>query len=241
LPLLAITVAPAAFAATLVIPPAQESVEGNEADVFPFGRSAASNEPYRYQQVYNASGFGEQPEAITIDELRFRPDAGNQVDTTITVQSIEVRLSTTQVAADGLDNANFDNNIGPDAVLVYSGSLLWPIPSTGTVPRPFELPITLTTPFVYDPSAGNLLLEVYNLSDSFPFEYSLDRENAVDETSRVVEVVIPGTGDHVIPPVGTGSRGLVTQFVYNTPEPASVATGAMALLALASLRRSRSA
>jgi hypothetical protein len=239
LPVFAIALAPAAFAATVVIPAAQEFVAGNEANAFPFGKTAASNEPYRYQQVYNASGFGEQAEPITIDEIRFRPDGNNQFLTGITVDSIEVRLSTTSTAADGLDNVDFDNNIGPDATLVYSGSLLWPIPSAGS-PRPFELPITLTAPFVYDPSAGNLLLEVYNLSETFPLEYLLDTQNTPgDAISRVVEVVIPSSGEHEIPPVGTGSRGLITQFVYTAPEPASIGAGVAALFALATLRRSR--
>ena len=236
LPALALALAPGAFAETVVIPNAQATVEGNESDVFPFGRSAASNEPYRYQQVYNAVGFGEQSDVITIEALYFRPDQNNAVNNTITVQSIEVRLSTTQVAADGLDNADFDNNIGPDATLVYSGSLNWPIPSSGS-PHPFELPLEFTTPFVYDPSAGNLLLEVYNLSEVFPFEYSLDRQNSVDETSRVVEVVIPSTGEHVIPPVGVGSRGLVTQFVYTVPEASGSAASLVAILAIAVWKR----
>lgn len=240
LPVLAIALAPAAFAATVVIPAAKEFVDGNEANAFPFGKTAVSNNPYRYQQVYNASGFGEQVDPITIDEIRFRPDGTNQVVTSITIQSIEVRLSTTQVAADQLDNADFDNNIGPDATLVYSGNLIWPAPEAGD-PRPFNLPITLSTPFEYDPSAGNLLLEVYNLSEIFPLEYVLDTQNSVDETSRVVEVTIPGSGEHQIPPVGTGSRGLITQFVYTAPEPGAIGAGITALFALATLRRSRSA
>ena len=237
LSLLAIVVAPTAFADMVVIPNAQTSVEGNEANAFPFGRTAASNEPYRYQQVFNASGFGEQAVPITIDEIRFRTDSNNTVATTITVQSIEVRFSTTQVAADGLDNVLFDNNIGPDATLVYSGGLVWPIPVLSAPPHPFEQTIPLTTSFVYDPSAGNLLLEVYNLSADFPFEYTMDTQNSVDETSRVVEVVIPGTGEHQISPVGTGSRGLVTQFVYTVPEPSSAWAGVVAAFGLLALRR----
>jgi hypothetical protein len=244
LPVLAMALAPGAFAATVVIPNAQATVEGNEANAFPFGRTAASNEPYRYQQVYNAVGFGEQAGPILIEALNFRPDKNNSVNNPITVQSIEVRLSTTQVAADGLDNVVFDNNIGPDATLVYAGSLNWPTPSSGS-PHPFELPLVFTTPFVYDPSAGNLLLEVYNLSETFAFEYVLDTHNtlpgAPDEISRIVEVVIPATGEHEIPPVGSGSRGLVTQFVYTAPELGSIGAGVAALFALATLRRSRSA
>ncbi len=241
LSLMAIAIAPGAIAETVVIPNAQTSVEGNEANVLPFGRTVTSNEPYRYQQVYNASGFGEQSAPITIDEIRFRTDSNNTVATTITVGSLEVRLSTTQAAADGLDNVTFDNNIGPDATLVYAGGLLWPIPLLSAPPHPFEQTIVLTTPFEYDPSAGNLLLEIYNLSEVFPFEYTLDLQNTLsDEVSRAVENVVPSTGAHVIAtPQQNQSRGLVTQFVYNTPEAGTLGAGVVALCALVSLRRSR--
>ena len=238
LSLLAIVVAPAAFADTVVIPNAQTSVEGNEFNSFPFGRfNFFSNNPYRYQQVYNSSGFGEQTAQITIDEIRFRPDSNNSFATTMTVESIEVRLSTTAALADGLDNVNFDNNIGSDATLVYSGDLIWPIPTVTAAPRPFELVIPLTTSFVYDPSGGNLLLEIYNFSEVFPIAYQLDLENVVDETSRVVEVVIPGTGVHEVAPIGSSSSGLVTQFVYTVPEPSSAWAGVVAAFGLLALRR----
>ena len=232
--------APAAFADTLVIPAAQESVEGNEANAFPFGKTAVSNNPYRYQQVYNASGFsglGEPGDVVTISELRFRTDSTNQVPTTVNVNDIEVHLSTTAVAADGLDNEIFDNNIGPDDTIVFSGTRIFPVPTVTTAPRPFEVTIPIT-PFTYDPSEGNLLLEVYNFSEFFPLGYTLDLQNTVgDETSRVVEVIVPGTGNHVIPPVGIGSRGLVTQFVYTVPEAGALGTGMTALFALTALRR----
>ena len=236
--LLAIVVAPAAFADTVVIPNAQASVEGNEDNAFPFGRgSVFSNNPYRYQQVYNASGFGEQAGPITIDEIRFRPDSNNSSATTMTVGSIQVSLSSTTAAADGLNNVDFDQNIGSDGTVVYSGGLLWPIPTMTAAPRPFELAIPLTTSFVYDPSGGNLLLEIYNFSEVFPIAYQLDLENVVDETSRVVEVVIPGTGVHEVAPIGSSSSGLVTQFVYTVPEPSSAWAGVVAAFGLLALRR----
>ena len=233
-------VAQGAFAATVVIPNAQTSVEANESNAFPFGRTLTSKDPYRYQQVYNASGFGEQAAPITIDEIRFRPDSNNFFATAITVQSVQVWLSTTDAVADELDNVTFDNNIGTGASLVHSGELIWPMPTITAEPRPFELVIRVRPRFEYDPSAGNLLLEVYNNSASFPVGYTLDLEEAVDETSRVVETVIPGTNTHEIAAIPAGtSRGLVTQFVYNTPEPGTLGTGIAALLALAALRRPR--
>jgi len=249
----AMVVAPGAFADTVVIPNAQTSVEGGESNTLPFGRTLFSNDPYRYQQVYNASGFGEQAAPITIDEIRFRPDSNNFFATTMTVGSIEVRLSTTQAAADGLDNDIFDNNIGSNPTLVYSGGLVWPIPTVTAAPRPFELAIPLATSFEYDPSGGNLLLEIYNLSVNFPLDYILDTENTIDEVSRAIDNIVPGTCQVNMPrtcetctceiatTLQNQSRGLVTQFVYTVPESSAVASGVGALVALAALRRTRTA
>jgi hypothetical protein len=223
-----------AGADTVVIPNAQTSSEGGASNVFPFGATVFSpNNPFRSQQVYGAVGFGVE-EPITITELRFRADTNNTFITPIVVQDIEVRLSTTAKEPDALDNVDHDANLGLDSTLVYDGGLNWPAPSAG-IPRPFELPIVFTTPFEYDPTAGNLLVEVYNLSESFPLEYGLDAHSATDETSRVLELKNKETGDPVIPAAST--IGLVTQFVYTVPEAESLASSLVALLAVGALAR----
>ena len=62
-------------------------------------------------------------------------------------------LSTTSKDWNNL-SATFASNIGPDNQTVFSGNLAqsWSFPKTMT--------ITLTTPFLYDPSKGNLLMDV---------------------------------------------------------------------------------
>jgi hypothetical protein len=60
-------------AASIVVPGAQTTAEGNLSNSFPFG---IGNQTIRYQQVYDAAQFPlEMPFYIT--EIRFRPDRIN--------------------------------------------------------------------------------------------------------------------------------------------------------------------
>jgi hypothetical protein len=108
-------------------------------------------------------------------------------------------------------------------------------PCVGPYPQPFDLAIPLSTPFVYDPSAGNLLLEVFNDDLTPVINYFLDQENnSEDSVSRVVELRELVTGN---PLFSGNSGGLITQFVYTVPEASGVASAIAALLALGGLRR----
>jgi hypothetical protein len=64
----------------------------------------------------------------------------------------------------------FDNNHGADRTLVHDGSRPSPLLATGPAggPRDFAPGTRLDTPFVYDPSKGNLLIEqlVYGTNTS---------------------------------------------------------------------------
>lgn len=234
--------ADAARAETLAVPSALETVSANTGNAIPFGKAIFNaNEPVRYQQIYDASEFVGIGDVITISELRFRIDEGQQSSEPRTFDLIEVRLSTTGKPNDGLDAAVFDNNVGADDTLVFSGSFTWDACGIGTdpcqppFPQPFELAIPLSTPFQYDATAGNLLLEVYNDDEEPVIGYFLDQENSPgDSVSRVVEVREFNSGNPIL---SGNSAGLVTQFVYTVPEAGSVATALSALLALVGLRR----
>lgn len=229
---------PPASADTLVVPPGFESVEGNTANAGPFGKlSNEFNDPFRTQQVYAASAFSAIGDVIRIDELRFRADGSTGSLGPSTSNAIEIRLSTTQKAADGLDFTNLDLNVdGDDVTLVYSGSLTLQTCDCGTPTRDFDVVVDLQVPFYYDASAGNLLFEVINTSDPYPLAFFLDAQDAAgDATSRLVEVIL-ANNDHDI--LGENiSLGLVTQFVYTVPEPSSAWAGVVAVFGLLALRR----
>jgi len=75
---------------------------------------------------------------------------------------LPIYASTTTRSVAGL-SATFAENIGADNTLVLSGTLNW---ATGNVPGPgntlqFDMVFPFTTPFLYDPAAGNLLLDIH--------------------------------------------------------------------------------
>jgi len=84
-------------------------------------------------------------------------------------------------------------------------------------PKDFDIVINLQTPFLYDPSASNLLLDVRIFAGENTTQF--DAEDSIDAVSRVISITSTGVDD------ATGaidSIGLVTQFtmtsVANTPQ-----------------------
>ena len=113
---------------------------------FPFG-CAYDGE---YQQVYTSSLFSK---AINIVGLQF---ANTQVnDSAITTNGGTFTISLSTTAADWNSLApDFNSNLGSNNTQVFSGSLYQPW-AFG-----YSLNIPFSTPFQYDPSAGNLLVDV---------------------------------------------------------------------------------
>ena len=156
-------------AGSTVVPRAQEAVEGNLGNSLPF-YSASGFSTIRYQQVYAASEF-EGLGPVLIKRIAFRPNAvdgsGSGVGQAFppTQVDLQINLSTTSAAPDGL-SLTFADNAGPDETVVVSG----PIPLSSAFdgplggPKSFDVVIDLTTAFLYDPAKGNLLLDVRNLS-----------------------------------------------------------------------------
>jgi hypothetical protein len=166
-----------------VVPHGNTTVEGNSNNVFPFSTGGCCPSSFRYQQVFAASEFG-RPRLLT--RIAFRADGpfGTQAQITNT---LEISLSTTAAAPDGL-SATFANNVGSDATVVYSGSLTISSTAPGPAggPRLFDIVIVFQHPFLYDPSRGNLLLEVKNFSFRVATSLFLDSQTtAGDSTSRV--------------------------------------------------------
>jgi hypothetical protein len=121
---------------------------------------------YHEQMVYSAAHFP-QDIALIITELRFRPDSSAGQAFTTTLASIQFNLSTTTRNPDAL-STTYANNVGFDDTVVFSGALN--ISSEFIGPpggsKNFDIIIPLSVPFLYNPAAGNLLLEVRNFSGS---------------------------------------------------------------------------
>jgi hypothetical protein len=149
---------------------------GNFNNGFPFNNS----DPMRYQQVYGSSDFGSSP--LTITGMDFTTAPANQSGGAFsgTISNISIFLSTTAAPVDGL-STNYNSNLGANDTQVFGGSLTL---SSAGVNGVFDISIPFTTSFVYDPAAGNLLLDVQNFSGAstgqFGFEFA-----AGDTVSRL--------------------------------------------------------
>lgn len=177
--------------------------EGNS-DPFDIG-----NITMRYQQVYGASDFAERiPQGGFITAIRF-----DIFDTVFdsTLPNLQINLSTTSKAVDGLSSV-FAENLGLNNTRVFGPTSIHLIGNqTG-----FVIKFALSTPFFYDPGAGNLLLDVRNRGGGLTSPFSA-ANNSADTTSRVVALDVNSTSATY---VDTG--GLRTVFeVTPVPEPAT--------------------
>jgi hypothetical protein len=144
-------------AADLTVPPEFEFVDANS--VYAEDPPPASGA--RFQEVYAASYFTNMltgPGVLV--RMANRPDRLVKVPRTVTLIGYELWLSTTQRGPGNL-SSRFDDNLGLDNTLVFSGDLTWSTQGEGPAqgPRAFDYVITFQHPFVYDPGKGNLLVE----------------------------------------------------------------------------------
>jgi len=187
-------------AQTVVVPNANEFVEGNSNNGFPFNAGA----PVRYQQVYESTQF---PECGNIVQINFRYNESSS-GSSVTYPDILIRLSTTAVTP-AILSTTFADNIGTNEITVYNGELSFSAPDCDTSPCPFDNTITLQTPYPYDPNNGNLLLDITNPASSIYEQF-----DSVDVDGTTVVQRVWNVGD-AFADTGTigGDDGLVTQFV----------------------------
>jgi hypothetical protein len=204
-----------ARADVVVVPNALANTEGESNNGFPFNIAFFGISSQRYQQVYASSqfsGFGGHPELIT--QIAFRPDAQFGSAFSSTLPNVRIDLSTTH-AVPGSLSSTFANNVGPNDQVVFSGPLHLSSSFTGPPngPKAFDITIPLQHPFLYNPSQGNLLLDVRNFGGGSTTQFDATF-NFGSNSSRAFTITSNGVND----PTGLTDNGaLVTQFTGTLP------------------------
>ena len=161
------------------------------------GSTAAFSYPYsngisRVMAVYESWDLGVAP-GTAITRIGVRQD-GTQTSVARSLQ-LEVRMGYTQRTADNLLN-NYDNNYAGAPQTVF-GPALYALPAlTNQQPGGQVIWLDLSTPFVYQPANGNLLVEwrvLANNNANQSFSYPLDRATFLSPVTNGFTVGCPNS------------------------------------------------
>jgi hypothetical protein len=236
----------------IVLPNSRAAAEGDSDNAFPFniGNPNFNLPSQRYQQVYAASQFPSLGGLIT--QIAFRPDATFGSFFSSTLPDIRIDLSTTSrtptTPAPPMMtplSATFATNVGGDDTIVFGGaggaalSLSSAFTGPAGGPKTFDILINLTTPFLYNPSNGNLLLDVRNFSGGRTTQFdAVDFAQGGGTVINRAFTTISGVNS-LTADTTADNAGLVTQFLFGiapgpgvVPEPASFILAGIGFLAV---------
>jgi hypothetical protein len=162
-------------------------------------------------QVFDASQFAGINGPIRITQFANRPDAQPGPSGPRFI-SLKLFLSTTTRSVADLSRT-FADNIGLDNTLVFSGTLTL---ETANLHGPgntkqFDIVFPFRKPFLYDPAAGNLLIDVQILDSTGANSMVRDTHSGDQSTKFIVGFDSPtvAIGDFNVP--------FVTQFTFEPP------------------------
>jgi hypothetical protein len=228
----------------IIVPNANANTEGNSNNGYPFDTSAFPNgaSSTRYQEVFSSSQFASLSGPTSITGLAFRPDAKTGAAFTSTLPDVQINLSTTGANTSTL-SGTFADNVGADDTAVYArGPLSLSSSATGPLggPEAFDIFVDFTQPFTYDPSQGNLLLDVRNFGGgaTTPFD---DQQYFGSAPVTSVFTLTSGVNSPTADQVYNGfiKDGLIAQFktasatTTPVPEPPILILFGLSLLGLA--------
>lgn len=199
-----------AFGATLVVPNANASATGNAGLQIPSGTAS-----YEIQRLLGSGQFPSGTIQITGISFRAAPGTG---PISATIGNLAVYVSTspnfpnTKNSGQTLMSSTFASNVGSDNTLVFSGSnVTWSDSGCSSGPCPFDINITFSTPFSYNPANGQLLIDT-KLTNFDGTSGTFDAESFSAPGGSVSQVV-GSLGSSS----GTFSyQGNITQVTYTT-------------------------
>ena len=199
-------VAPELHAQVVVVPNALATNDGNGSST-----STAGFASVRWLHIHDASEFGALSGPSFLTQFAYRPDR-------ILGQSgprswnLRIFASTTRRSVDEL-STTFAENLGTNNTLVFDGTVNV---TTGNLPGPgntrqFDYVVPFTTPFLYDPAAGNLVLDLQIVGNGSALTF--DTVLSVDPAIGRIFSFSSSTAT-----TGTiWADNLVTQFTFKAP------------------------
>ena len=189
-----------------VVPNADTNTAGGGNNEFPFDIAAASETSMRYQQIYSHTQFAT---GGVISAISFRRGAGEPTFSTAGINvRIDIGYAATTVAS---ISSTFATNRSSSMVTVFSGLLSLSSSGSGT-PNPFDIVINVSPLFNYNPSQGDLLVDIFMMNEpsTTGFDFA---STPLGATARVF------SASSVNNTTGTiGQNGLVTSFGF-VPTP----------------------
>lgn len=210
-------------------PPGSHFVDGNS--------SFDGSPGYGFQQIFLAEWFSDLPKGGgVIKQVIFRSDASifGQKNWAGSVTGVEIGVSTIQKSTTSLASI-FAQNVGADRTLLSKTtdvSFVANLPSGSGHASEFSLSFGSNKDgFFYDPSAGNLLLDIRGLG--FPF--ALDAYTSAENVSVTFSSL-----DHSFSQGKSVQKGLVVLFAfYPVPEPTPLALFALGVFGFVITRKHR--
>jgi hypothetical protein len=198
-------------AQVVAVPNEMATIDGNSSITAPAG----SGTGLRYMQIFDASQFGALSGPSVLTQLALRPDTTPGPSRTLTYR---VYASTTSRSVAEM-STTFADNLGTDNTLVFDGTFTQTtenLPGPGDT-RQFDILYPFTTPFLYDPGAGNLLLD---------FQFASGTQEGASEWDAVTE---NPTTRGIIGGSPTARTGVViaanvTQFTFQPPPLVTIRT-----------------
>ena len=171
----------------------------------PFGAGTTQS---RYQQVHDSSEFNSP---VEISSFAFSPK-----ETGGFMGDVQFRVGVTSVAVGNL-NTDLDLNLTSPMQIVFSEPVSQTITSAGH--DSFSVVFPFTTPFHYDPNAGNLLIEMTMTNGGYVGEtFMMSYAPTTTQASRAWEAAGAGAIAN-----GADSNALRIQMgVTAVPEPSSI-------------------
>ena len=222
-------------AATLVLPDEAQNQPG-------FGAlGLLSGESGRWQQIYYSEKLQPwMPNGALITGVSLRNDDLALEGNDATIEKVEVVMSTTADRGSSLSPV-FAFNYGPDRATVYSQSdVRWVLRQVPNGISPFDAVIPFPSPYLYDPSKGNLLVELRLLHVSPGLHLDAHRRQAGPDGEALIfqaggspdEILVADDVNHGV--------GLVMRLSFDPiPEPISTFSLVLGLFVLFLHRRAR--